>query len=108
MAQSAARLLPPLPREVLAEAVAERRRIAERIERLHKAIAQAREASLEALGRIDEAEERLAAAERTEERRAVAIALDEEVPEGPSLAEARQALVRPNCSPSRWISSGYR
>jgi len=34
----------------------------------------------------------LTAAERTEERRAVAIALDEEVPEGPSLAKARQVL----------------
>jgi hypothetical protein len=75
---------PATPREVLARAAAERKRIEERSERLRAAIGQARENSMAALGVVDEAEAALLEAERTEERRAIAAALGEAAPAGPS------------------------
>jgi hypothetical protein len=84
---------PATPREVLARAVAERKRIEQRIEQLRQAIIQARENSMSALGHVDDAEAALAEAERTEQRRAVALALGEPHPAGPSVDEARQALI---------------
>jgi hypothetical protein len=59
---------------------------------LCSAIADEREHSMTALGLVDEAELALTAAERTEGRRAVAAALGEAAPPGPSVEEARQGL----------------
>jgi hypothetical protein len=102
MAQAAARrpvpradLLPPQkpgPREQLRVAVVERRRLQERSTRLCEAIAEAREHSLDAIGVVDDCEIALTKAERGEQHRAVALALGEEAPPGPSVEEARAAL----------------
>jgi hypothetical protein len=92
MALTAARRVAPSPREELRVAVAERRRIAERQQRLRQAIANAREVSLDKIGAVDAAESALAEAERSEQQRAVALALGEAAPAGPSVAEARAAL----------------
>jgi hypothetical protein len=74
-------------------AVVERRRLQERSTRLCEAIAEARERSLDAIGIVDEAELALTAAERGEQHRVVAVALGETAPPGPSVEEARVALV---------------
>jgi hypothetical protein len=84
---------PATPREVLARAVAERRSIAERAERLQQAVVNAREASMTALGVVDDCEAALVEAERGEQHRAVALALGEEIPGGPSVAEAQAAVI---------------
>ena len=84
---------PATPREVLARAAAERRHVEERVERLRQAIVNAREASMTALGVVDDAEAALAEAERGEQRRAVALALGEEIPGGPSVNEAQAAVI---------------
>jgi hypothetical protein len=76
----------------LARAVTERRHIEQRNERLRQAIVQARENSMSALGVVDAAEAALVEAERTEQHRAVALALGEPHPTGPSVDEARRAL----------------
>jgi hypothetical protein len=76
----------------LRRAVAARRSTGNRAERLRAAVVAAREASLTAIGVVDEAEAALAQAERREQRRAVAEALGEAIPPGPSREEARRAL----------------
>ena len=72
----------------------ERQRIEQRSEQLRAAIAQAKENSLDALGHVDDAEAALLEAERTEQHRAVALALGEPHLAGPSVDEARRALTK--------------
>jgi hypothetical protein len=79
-------------RNELLAAIAVRRSIADRGERLRAAIAQARENSLTAMGLVDEAEAALAKAQSSEQHRAVALALNEVAPPGPSVEQARAAL----------------
>jgi hypothetical protein len=89
---SSARVLPPSPRAVLAEAAARHRQAVERLEKLAAALARAREASLGARGQMEDAEAALAEAEGRERHRAVAIALGEPVPPWPSLEEHRRVF----------------
>jgi hypothetical protein len=93
MAQSAPRRVAASPRDELRAAVAERRRIADRGARLHQALIDARESSLDKLGLVDEAEERLVKAEAAQPHRAIAEVLGEALPPGPSVDEARLAVV---------------
>jgi len=84
--------LPRRSREVLAEAVAARRRVSGRAERLRAAVAEVDDALFATFAAVRRAEAALAEAELGEPRRVAAAVLGEEAPPGPSIAEARAAL----------------
>jgi hypothetical protein len=77
---------------VLAEAAASHRAAVERLERIERAVVNAREASMDARDTMEGAEAALAEAEGREQRRVVAVALGEPAPVGPNLEQARTAL----------------